>query len=228
NQGALAESHAVHAIDLPGHGASGKELSDGSATALAEIVTAYMETAGLSAAHLVGHSLGGAIAVQIALDSPSLVAGLTLVAPAGIGEGIAGDFIAGYLSQSRGRKLRPFLEMLVEDPGLVTADMVEDVLKSKRLDGALAALQTIAGANFSGDAQTVAIRDRLSEIDVPVQVIWGAGDRILPASHAEGLADAIRVDVIRDAGHIVHMEKAGAVTLGSGRRLGSGPDLLPM
>ena len=137
--------------------------------------------------------------------------GLTLVAPAGLGPDIAGDFIAGFIKESRARKLRPYLEMLVADPDLVTADMVEDVLKFKRLDGALAALQAIAAANFDGNAQRVSLRDRLGEIGVPVHVVWGEADRVLPASHAEGLPDNVTVTVIPGAGHIVHMEKAGEV-----------------
>ena len=101
--------------------------------------------------------------------------------------------------------------MLVADPDLVTADMVEDVLKFKRLDGALAALQAIAAANFDENTQRVSLRDRLGGIGVPVHVVWGEADRVLPASHAEGLPDNVTVTVIPGAGHIVHMEKAGEV-----------------
>ena len=46
---------------------------------------------------------------------------------------------------------------------------------------------------------------------MPVQVIWGREDRILPASHAEGLPRRVKVHVIDDAGHLVHMEKAAEV-----------------
>jgi pyruvate dehydrogenase E2 component (dihydrolipoamide acetyltransferase) len=211
NQGALAEERSVHAIDLPGHGGSGKEMADGSVGALAEAVVDYMDAAGLHSAHLVGHSLGGAIAVTIALNAPSRVAGLTLVAPLGLGPEIAGDFIEGFIAESRARKLRPYLEMLVADPAMVTADMVEEVLKFKRLDGALAALQSIAAANFSGNAQRLALRDRLAEIKAPTQIIWGETDRILPAKHAEGLPAHIQITTIPGAGHIVHMEKAAEV-----------------
>lgn len=172
NQAALADEHPVHAIDLPGHGGSTKDLADSSVEALAAAVRDYMDAEGLETAHLVGHSLGAAIAATIALDAPSRVAGLTLVAPAGLGDEIAGDFIEGFISQSRARKLRPYLEMLVANPDLVTADMVEDVLKFKRLDGAMAALQSIADANFAGGSQRVSLRDRLGDIEAPVRVVW--------------------------------------------------------
>ncbi|MCR4281818.1 MAG: acetoin dehydrogenase dihydrolipoyllysine-residue acetyltransferase subunit [Bauldia sp.] len=211
NQAALAEDRPVHAIDLPGHGGTGKEMTDGSVSALARAVTDYMDAAGLDAAHLVGHSLGGAIALTIALNAPARASALTLIAPAGLGPEIAGDFIAGFIAESRARKLRPYLEMLVADPGMVTADMVEEVLKFKRLDGALAALQSIAAANFAGNKQRLSLRGRLAEIAAPIQIIWGETDRIFPASHIEGLPETIKVIQVPGAGHIVHMEKAAVV-----------------
>ncbi|SDB56919.1 pyruvate dehydrogenase E2 component (dihydrolipoamide acetyltransferase) [Bauldia litoralis] len=211
NQAALAEDRPVHAIDLPGHGGSEKALDDGSPAGLATAVIDYMDAEGIESAHLVGHSLGAAIAATIALDAPSRVDGLTLVAPAGFGPEIAGDFIAGFIAESRARKLRPWLEMLVADPQMVTAEMVEDVLKFKRLDGALAALQAVAAANFDGDAQRHSLRDRLADIAAPVHVVWGAEDRILSVAHAEGLPANVTVTVIPGAGHIVHMEKAADV-----------------
>ena len=87
-----------------------KDVGDGSIVALSKAVVAYLQHGGLSGAHLVGHSLGGAIAVQVALDNPDLVSELTLVAPAGFGPDIAGDFIDGFITQSRPRKLRGVLE----------------------------------------------------------------------------------------------------------------------
>jgi pyruvate dehydrogenase E2 component (dihydrolipoamide acetyltransferase) len=223
NHADLAEDRPVYALDLPGHGGSAKELDDGSVAALAAIVADYLDVVGIDAAHLVGHSLGGAIATSVALDRPERVTALTLIAPAGLGAEIAGEFVEGFISETRARKLRPVLEMLVADPGLVTADMVEEVLKFKRLDGAIAALRTVADANFSGGQQRVSLRDRLGEIELPVQVLWGEADRVLPATHAEGLPESIAVVRVPGAGHIVHMERAAEVneairTHGPGKR----------
>jgi pyruvate dehydrogenase E2 component (dihydrolipoyllysine-residue acetyltransferase) len=211
NHAELAADREVHAIDLPGHGGSEKDVGDGSVAALAAAVIAYMDAEGLESAHLVGHSLGGAIAVEIAATAPNRATALTLVAPAGLGEQIAQDFITGFIGESRAKKLRPVLEMLVADPAMVTHDMVEEVLKFKRLDGALAALQAIAVANFSGGAQTTSVRDKLATVEVPVHVVWGEGDRVLPPHHADDLPTAIKVTKIADAGHIPHMEKAAEV-----------------
>ena len=211
NHAVLAENRPVHAIDLPGHGGSSKELADGSVDMFADAALGYMDAAGLEAAHLVGHSLGGAIAATIALKSPLRVASLTLIAPTGLGPEIAAEFIEGFVTQSRSRKLRPFIEMLVDDPATVTADMVGEVLKFKRLDGAQTALQTIVAANFSGHSQNLDLRDRLADIKAPVHIIWGQTDRIIPARHAEGLPAHIGISTLPRAGHIVHMEKAAEV-----------------
>jgi pyruvate dehydrogenase E2 component (dihydrolipoamide acetyltransferase) len=211
NHGALAADRPVYAIDLPGHGGSSKEVGDASAAGLARTVRAYMDAAGIARAHLVGHSLGGAIAVEIALAEPERVTALTLVAPAGFGAEIAGDFIAGFIAETRSRKLRPVLEMLVANPDMVSADMVEDVLKFKRLDGATAALNAVAEANFAGSSQKLSLRDRLKDVSVPVHVVWGGADRILPPAHAEGLPESVSVTRIPGAGHIAHMEKASEI-----------------
>lgn len=211
NQAELAAERPVHAIDLPGHGGSTKEVGDGSSTMLAAAVTNYMDAAEIAQAHLVGHSLGGAIALSVAAGMPERVSALTLIAPAGFGAEISQDFIEGFISHSRARKLRPIIEMLVADAGLVTADMVEEVLKFKRLDGVVSALRAIADAHFDSGTQRTQLRDKLDGVNVPVQVIWGEADRVLPSAHADGLPASVKVTRLADAGHIPHMEKAADV-----------------
>jgi pyruvate dehydrogenase E2 component (dihydrolipoamide acetyltransferase) len=211
NHAALAEERPVTAIDLPGHGGSSKKVGDPSLQSLAATVLDTMDALGIQKAHLVGHSLGGAIATEIALIAPDRVTALTLIAPAGLGPDISGVFIEGFIGESRARKLRPIIEMLVADPNLVTAAMVEEVLKFKRLDGALAALRKVADANFAGATQRISLRQRLGEIKAPVQIIWGESDRILPVAHGEGLPGNVKVTRIAGAGHIPYMEKAAEV-----------------
>jgi pyruvate dehydrogenase E2 component (dihydrolipoyllysine-residue acetyltransferase) len=211
NQSELSADREVHAIDLPGHGGSQKDVGDGSIETLAEAVLAYMDAEGLESAHLVGHSLGGAIAVEIAARSPDRVVAVTLIAPAGFGPEIAHDFIQGFIAESRAKKLRPVLEMLVADPAMLTADMVEDVLKFKRLDGALSALQVIAATNFAAGTQRTSMRQKLANVRTPVHVIWGDRDRILPARHGDDLPASVKVTKVADSGHIPHMEKAAEV-----------------
>ncbi|OWJ68248.1 acetoin dehydrogenase dihydrolipoyllysine-residue acetyltransferase subunit [Inquilinus limosus] len=209
-QPALA-GRPVHAIDLPGHGGSGKEVGAGDIAALSGAVLAYLDAAGIGKAHLAGHSMGGAVALALALDSPDRVASATLIAPAGLGAEINSGYIDGFIGAQKRKDLKPHLEALFADPDLVTRDLVEDVLKYKRLDGVEAALKTIAGAVFPGGRQAVSLRDRIGSAKVPVQVIWGTADAIVPAAHADGLPDSVPVHRFDGKGHMVHMEAAAEV-----------------
>ncbi len=211
NQGALAETHTTYAIDLPGHGGSTKDVGDGTVSSLADAVADFLEAAGIERAHLVGHSMGGAVALSLALNRPERVASATLLAPAGLGPEINMVFIEGFITQSRARKLRGVLELLVADPGLITGEMIEEVVRFKRLDGAAAALGRLRDGLFPGGRQQPFTAEDLAALQVPVQAIWGEKDQILPASHAEALPGSVRVVRLADVGHLPHMEQSGAV-----------------
>lgn len=211
NQEALAENHKTYAIDLPGHGGSTKEVGEGDIGSMTAAVVEFMTAVGIDKAHLVGHSLGGGVCLDLALNHPERAATLTLLAPAGLGPEISMDYIDGFIAANRGKKLKPVLEMLVARPELVTRDMVEDVLKFKRLDGVTVALNTIASACFAGGQQSLQLVSHLGELATPAQVVWGEKDRVLPPNHAQGLPSSIKVVLFNDAGHLVHMEKAHEV-----------------
>jgi len=211
NHEALADGRAVYALDLPGHGGSAKTVEDGSVDGLAAAVIGFLDAVSVPKAHLAGHSLGGAVAARIAERHADRVASLSLVAPAGIADTINQGFIDGFLSESRARKLRPVLEQLVADPSMVTADMVEDVLKFKRLDGASEALTAVAAANFQGGRQATSVRSGLAAVQVPVQVIVGEADQVLPAAGADGLPASVTVHRLQAVGHLPHMEKSAEI-----------------
>jgi pyruvate dehydrogenase E2 component (dihydrolipoamide acetyltransferase) len=211
NQEELSSSHATYAIDLPGHGGSTKDVGAGDPAGLAAAVLAFMDTKEIKKAHLVGHSLGGGLALALAAQHPDRVASVTAVAPAGLGPDINMAYIDGFVAEKRAKKLRPVLEMLVANPELISKDMVEDVLKFKRLDGVDQALAKLRDGCFADGNQKVTLRDKLDGIKVPVQVVVGEKDQILSASHADGLPAGIKVTRFADAGHMPHMEKAADV-----------------
>ena len=213
NQEALAESHATYAIDLPGHGGTSKDLGAGHVHigALAAAVVDFLDAKGITRAHLVGHSLGGAIALDLALNHAERIASATLICSAGLGPEINMAYIDGFMQAKRRKQLQPVLEMLVADPAMISREMIEDVLKFKRLDGVEAALNRIIDDTFAGGQQALELGPRLGELTVPAQVIWGRQDRIIPVGHAEGLPASIKVHILDDAGHMVHMEKAAEV-----------------
>lgn len=205
----LAESRRTIALDLPGHGGSAKSIGAGDVAALSGAVEAALTALGITRAHLVGHSMGGAVATDLSARRPDLVASLTLIAPAGLGAEINGGFIDGFIKASRRKDAEAVLKLLVHDPALVSRQMVEDVLRYKRIDGATAALETIAAAWFPGGRQAVDQRAMVAALPMPVQVIWGRADGIVPVAHAG--AAGRPAHVLAGAGHIPHMEKSGAV-----------------
>ena len=211
NQPALAERHPTIALDLPGHGGSEKEVGAGDVAALRAALADFMAALGIAEAHLVGHSLGGAAALDLALAEPGRVRTLTLIAAAALGPEINMDFIEGFVAARRRKELKPVLALLVHDPAAIGREMVEEVLRYKRLDGVAAALEAIAGAAFAGGVQALRLEHRVAGLEAPVEVIWGRDDRILPAAHAEALAATIPVHLLEGAGHMVHMEKAAEV-----------------
>lgn len=209
NQPVLAEERRVIALDLPGHGRSAKDVGSGDTTFLSEVVTDFIGQKGFERVHLVGHSLGGAVAL-LAAQHPSVVS-LSIIAPVGLGKEINSDFLEGFLSAKRRKALKPVLEQLVADSGLISRDMLEDVLKFKRLDGVEAALETLISASFEEGAQRVDLRAALEKLQIPVTVIWGEADQIIPVVHAEGLPADVTIEIIPDAGHIPQMEQASRI-----------------
>ena len=210
-QPALSEGRRTIALDLPGHGGSAKEVGFGDPETLTDAVDAALNALGVKRAHLVGHSMGGAIAALVALRRPERAASLTLIAAAGLGPEINGPFIDGFIRAGRRREVAEVLSQLVSDPSLVSRTMIEDVLRYKRLDGVQTALTAIAEAWFAGGRQYLDLTDRIKTLTLPVQLIWGRDDRILPVAHAEALAARFPTHILDAAGHLPHMEKAGDV-----------------
>jgi pyruvate dehydrogenase E2 component (dihydrolipoamide acetyltransferase) len=188
NHEALAADRAVYAIDLPGHGGSSKDVGDGTLA-----------------------SLVAAVAVELAASRPDLCASVTLLASAGLGDEINAGYVEGFISSDRRRQLKPHLEQLFADPSLVTRQLVDDVLKFKRLDGVDGALRSVAASMVADGKQAMSVRGRLAGLETPVQVIWGTGDGIIPVSHADGLPDGVAVHRIDGVGHMAMMEAASEV-----------------
>jgi pyruvate dehydrogenase E2 component (dihydrolipoamide acetyltransferase) len=211
NQPMLSESHEVIALDLPGHGGSGKDVGAGDMAMLSAALGDLLDALGLERVHLVGHSMGGALALAFALKRPRAAASLTLIAPGGLGPEINMDYIEGFIGAGRRKEMKGVLELLVADPGLISRDMVNEVLKYKRLDGVEAALGTLAGALFPGGRQETFGPAHLAALKAPTQAIWGRRDRIVPAAHAEALPPGVAVHLLDDVGHMPHMEAAAEV-----------------
>ncbi|MBP86668.1 MAG: acetoin dehydrogenase dihydrolipoyllysine-residue acetyltransferase subunit [Planctomycetaceae bacterium] len=211
NHAALAQQRAVYALDLPGHGQSSKDVGDGSLDMLIGTLQDWLDALSLSRVHLVGHSLGGAVALGVALRSPDRVRSCTLIATAALGPEIDADYVEGVVEASRRKQLKPYLERLFADPSRVTRQLVHDLLKFKRVDGVPHALSKLS-KNFVANGKQVAVfRSELEQVQSPTQVIWGEADQIIPSSHASDLPDPISVELLANCGHMVQMEAAREV-----------------
>lgn len=208
---ALAEAHRVIAVDLPGHGGSVKDVGSGQLDDLVDALAAFLDARGLAAVHLVGHSLGGLVAMGLALRDRTRVRSLTLVASAGFGPEIDRAYLDGFIRASGRKDLKPVLQRLFADPDQVTRQMVDDVLKYKRLDGVDAALRAVRDALFPEDGQRHVLLDDVAKLDLPLLVVWGAQDAVVPAAHARKAPPTAQVHVLDGAGHSPHMEAAGEV-----------------
>ena len=209
NQETLAAEHTVYALDLPGHGASTKDVGDGDLDSFVGVLTDFLDTMEVEKAHLAGHSMGGAIAGAFAKAHPDRVASLILIASAGLGEEINEEYIEGFIAANRRREMKNTLGMLFANPNLVTRQLVQDVMKFKRLDGVDEALRKVADKVFP-DGKQADVPD-LSDLSVPILAIWGSEDGIVPVSHSENLPENARVEVLEDTGHMPQMEAAGKV-----------------
>jgi pyruvate dehydrogenase E2 component (dihydrolipoamide acetyltransferase) len=207
NQPALAAERRVIAVDLPGHGESGKTLRSGEAAELSEAVLGLLDHLQLDRVHLAGHSMGGLVALTVAEQAPARVVSLTLIASAGLGADINGDYLQGFADANNRNALKPQLVQLFSDPALVTRQMLEDMLKFKRLEGVDQALRQLNGALFDGGRQKVDVRHVVGR--QPSLVIWGSDDAIIPANHAQGLE--AQVEILPGQGHMVQLEAAEQV-----------------
>lgn len=213
NIDAVGEKAPVIALDLPGHGQSGIKLPGHSIAALAGFVASFMDAIEVKRAHLVGHSMGAAIAAQVALDAPQRVASLTLIGSAGLGEDINSAYIEGFAGAPSRRELKPVLELLFADPTLVNRQMIDDVLKYKRLDGVGELLVELGQALFGGGKQSglPGLKLGSGSADQRVLVIWGRNDQVIPVAQADNAPAGSKVEIFENAGHMVQMERASDV-----------------
>jgi pyruvate dehydrogenase E2 component (dihydrolipoamide acetyltransferase) len=211
NVGPLSARAEVVALDLPGHGESAVALPGPTVEALAGLMAAFLDQLAIRRCHLAGHSLGAAIAAQLALDHPDRVAGLVLIAPAGLGPDINMEYIDGFVHAAGKKDLKAVLGQLFADESLVTRSLVDGVLRYKRLDGVGELLSSLAAGLFPDGRQAADPGRRLDTRSLPVTVVWGADDRVIPAAHAGSAPEGATVVVLEKAGHMVQMERAGEV-----------------
>ena len=210
NQPALAAGATVHALDLPGHGASPAQ-DMGGLDRLTGIVAAAIAALTPEPVHLIGHSMGGAIALRLAALFPSHLRALTLIAPAGVGTGRNADFIPAFLAMEDAATAETALRMLVHNPALLNRQIVAGVLAARNTPHIYEAWQAMRLVGREIWSRTDAAAASLAALPMPVQIIWGVRDAVLPPTGLDALPPSIRLHLIPDVGHVPHMEAMKAV-----------------
>ncbi|MGY1723846.1 alpha/beta fold hydrolase [Blastococcus sp. SYSU DS0533] len=222
----LAEAHTVIAPDLLGHGDSDKPRGDYSIAAYANGMRDLLSVLDVEQATVVGHSLGGGIALQFAYQFPERCQRLALVGSGGLGPELSAGLRAATLPGAElvvsalagvSGPLRGGLRV-VESLGRAAgwrqvgdlAEAVDALLALHDVEARRAFLRTLRGV-VDVRGQAVTALDRLYLADsVPMLVVWGGRDPIVPAQHAETVRTAVpsaRVEVFEDAGHWPHLDE---------------------
>jgi len=221
----LAREHTVIAPDLPGHGASAPGGGDYSLGSLAAGLRDLLVALGHDRATLVGHSLGGGIAMQFAYQFPELTERLVLVSSGGLGPEVspvlraaalpgANLFIAATAGPGRsvGSALARGLATVGLRPNADVAELARgyaSLADPDRRAAFLATLRAVVGT----EGQRVHAGDRLYLAeDMPVLIIWGRHDPMIPVHHGEDAHRAIpgsRLEIFDRAGHLPQLEAPG-------------------
>lgn len=202
----LAPATHTLAYDLPGHGLSLDFPAAGPAKVAARAVLADLSERRLKRVHLVGHSMGGAVAMLMALAEPEKVASLTLLAPGGLGPEINGPLLRRYAGAADRSEIRACLAAM-SGPHSPPPERIVDMLCEMRgRPGQMPKLTEIAAAMTLDDRQGVIPHDRLDGLNMPVMVAWGTDDAVLPFTQADDLPAHFHVHHVLEAGHMLAEE----------------------
>jgi len=226
---------SVHVIDLPGFALRPALLTkDASFTNLARYVATTVDELGVSHATFLGHSLGGGVALHLALARPDLVDGLVLLAPAALGRSLHWIYklyclplIGRALLRPQRKGSKPFVRHFLVGSVRAHDDHFLELMLRHNSDSRERALSTraIVWANqpswwrrillmaTPGNEQIAfSIGDRVSALaDVPTLVLWGSEDRVICPSDARRCADhpLAEIHVARGIGHMLPLEAPG-------------------
>lgn len=199
------------AVDLPAHGKSSAQA----AGSLEEMVAALEQTlldAGITRCHLVAHSFGGALALAAAATATRVqVRSLTLLAPAGLGPESNGPFIRGITQATQRASLAAWLKQLFADPSRMDEGFVATAAQQLESAEVRDRLAAVADRFFPDGTQMLDLRHLFNALTIPVRVVWGQQDRILPVRHTEGLPGHVAVHRFAGVGHLPYVEAQAEV-----------------
>jgi pimeloyl-ACP methyl ester carboxylesterase len=223
----------VHVVDLPGFALRpALKASDANVVQLADYVARAIEALGIPPALVLGHSLGGGVAMHLAIRRPELVRGLVLIAPVGLGVSLhwiyklycvpllgrallrpsvlSASSIRHFLVGSRRRDDARFIGKLVRHgmrarPRALSARAIIWANQPRRWSKARAILP-------GGEQRGIRIDHRLKQLSkIPTLVLWGDEDRVISASDARRCKELplAKVHIVHGVGHSLPLEVAG-------------------
>ncbi|WP_088285095.1 alpha/beta fold hydrolase [Kineosporia sp. A_224] len=219
----MSQDHFVLAPDLFGHGMSAKPAGDYSLAGHAAVVRDLLDSLGLAQVTLVGHSLGGGIALEFTYLFPDRVDRLVLVASGGLGREVnvllraptlpgaelVLPLVASGFARRQGDKLARALAFVGVKGSTDVAEAWHGFEQLADGDGRRAFLATIR-AVVGYDGQRLSAAELLPRLHVPTLVVWGDKDRMIPLSHAQdavALMPDARLVVLENAGHFPHLDQ---------------------
>ncbi|WP_280251337.1 alpha/beta fold hydrolase [Nocardia abscessus] len=219
----LAERFRCLIVDQPGFGASGRpEVYERNYLRVsAEAVLGLLDDLGLERAHLLGNSMGGAVATLLALEHPERVDRLVLMAPGGVGVNVLGPEpsegitrLLEFNAEPTRERLLPWLRTMVSDPATLTDELIDTRLEAASDPAAVAALRD-AYATFADPAlaEPIPLWARLRGLRAQTQILWGRDDRVTPVEAALLPARQIPnadLRVFARCGHWVQIERKSA------------------
>ena len=201
----LATKYTVYAPDLPGYGGSQPLNGDYFIPELSDFVEKFTKTVGLEKFSLIGHSLGGGIALDFALKFPDRIKKLVLVSSLCLGSEIA--FWVRFFS------LPAFFKSLgsIMVFGFKCVKWLVNHLDPSKYILPLTPASMAVGVSISNfHRQTLVLEQRLPEIKMPTLLVWGSRDPVVPVKQAYRAAKAIpdcRLEVFKNRGHNIHREE---------------------
>jgi pimeloyl-ACP methyl ester carboxylesterase len=206
----LVKDRPIIRIDLPGHGRSpNRRIEDFRDLAKMFTHTFDLVVPPQSRVHVVGHSLGGALALALADIRARKVASLTLIAPAGLGPAIRADVLFGIAAASRVQSLMPWLRELPADPAQIKDDYARAAFRSRARSGLVAAQMHMAEVLFPDGTQSFDLRAALGRVELSTQIVWGKRDSIANFKQAIAARGTFALHLLDDIGHIPQFECPG-------------------
>lgn len=207
---ALGGEREIIRIELPCHGRS-PLVRVGSFREFTRMVVRAFDDLDADAVHLVGHSLGGAVAAAVADIRPRKVASLSLISSAGLGPEIDGATLNGIARAAKTDSLAPWLKRLGARPDAISYDFAKAAMMTRMEPELRAAQLELAEILFPDGTQSFDLSAAMERVEAPFKIIWGKQDRIFPWQHALRVSDAAGLHLLDNAGHIPHIERPEAV-----------------